>query len=92
MNCVTFRPVQDGKVQVKQGDLQPGNGVGQVFRAEGLEPFTCDHITFFHRHAGIFTKHLWAPSPPPREEAENVILADSMGTCRRIHSRLTPVD
>jgi hypothetical protein len=92
LNCLTFRPVQDRKAQVKRGDLQAGNGVGQVFSAEGLEPLTRDHIAFFHRHAGIFTKHLWAPSPPPREEAEKVILADSMGACRRIHSRLTSVD
>ena len=92
MNCLTFRPVQDTKVQVKRGDLQAGNRVGQVVGAEGLEPLTRDHIAFFHRHAGIFTKHLWAPSPPPREEAEKVILADGMGACRRIHSRLTSVD
>lgn len=92
MNCPTFRPVQDRKVQVKRGDLQAGNGVGQVFGAEGLEPLTRDQIAFVHRHAGIFTKHLRAPSPPPREEAEKVILADGMGACRRIHSRLTSVD
>lgn len=79
-------------MQVKRGDLQAGNRVGQVVGAEGLEPLTRDHIAFFHRHAGIFTKHLRAPSPPPREEAEKMVLADSMGTRRRVHSRLTSVD
>ena len=92
MKWLAFRPVQDRKAQVKQGDLQAGNGVGQVFSAEGLEPLTCDRITFFHCHAGILPEHLWAPSPPPREEAEKVVFADSMGPRRRIHSRLTSVD
>ncbi|CBK40816.1 protein of unknown function [Nitrospira defluvii] len=92
MTCLTFRPVQDRKAQVKQGDLQAGNGVGQVFSAEGLEPLTRDRIAFFHGHAGVFTKHLRAPSSSPREKTEKVILADRMGACRRIDSRLTSVD
>jgi hypothetical protein len=92
LKWLAFRPVQDRKAQVERGGLQAWNGVGQVFSAEGLEPLTCDHITFFHRHAGILPEHLWAPSPPPREEAEKVVFADSMGPRRRIHSRLTSVD
>lgn len=74
------------------GDLQTGNGVGQVFGAKGLEPFSGDGVAFFHGHTGVFAKHLRAPSPPPREEAEKVILANRMGAGRRIYSRLTSVD
>ncbi len=92
MYCLTFHPVQARKAQVERGYLQAGNGVGQVFGAEGLEPLTRNHIALFHRHAGIFTKHLRAPSPPPCEEAEKMILADSMGPSRRIYSRLTSAD
>lgn len=73
-------------------ELQTGNGMGQVFGAEGLEPLTCDHIAFLHRHAGIFAKHLRTPSPSPREKTEKVIFADRMGSGRRIYSRLTSVD
>ena len=69
-----------------------GNGVGEVFSAESLEPLTGNCITFFHRHAGVFAKHLGSAPTPPREESEEVILADRPGTRRRIHSRLTTIN
>ena len=48
---------------------QSGDGMGKVFGAESLEPFACNDITLFHRHAGVLAEHLGATSPSPGQKS-----------------------
>ena len=77
---------------VAERSLQSGDGMSEVFGTKRLKPLTCDDIALFHSHAGVLSEHLGATSPSPGQKSQKVILADGTGACRRIYSRLTPID
>lgn len=49
------------------------------FDADGFDPFGYDNVALFHRHPGIFVKHLRASAAAPGEELQEVISAH--GSC-----------
>ena len=58
-------------------------GVGGDFvDLNGLLPFGGDCVALFHRHGGIFQKHLRPAAAAPREEIQEVVFAQGLGARR----------
>jgi hypothetical protein len=47
---------------------------------DGLDPFRGDGVARFHRHRGVFVKHLRASPASPREKVQEVVFAQGLGT------------
>ncbi len=67
-------------------------GGGDFFDADGVGPFGYEGISFFHRHPGIFHKHLRAFAATPGEIAEEVLAADTVRAGWGIDSCLAAFD
>ena len=61
---------------------------GDFVDLDGLLPFGGDGVAFFHRHGGVFHKHLWAPAAAPGQEVDEVVFADRLGAGRGIGTGL----
>jgi len=59
-------------------------GTRHVFDTDGLDPFGCDNIAFFHRHPGVFVKHLLASAAAPGEELQEMISTYGLCTGRGV--------
>ena len=69
--------------------LRVMSGRGRHFpKAKGFLPFGGNGIAFFHRHRGVFVKHLRASAAAPGEKVEEVIFADRACAGRGIGSGL----
>ena len=67
-------------------------GGGDFFDADGVGPLGDEGVSFFHRHPGIFHKHLWAFAAAPGEIVEEVFPADAVRTGRGIDFGLAAFD
>lgn len=59
---------------------------GDFVDPDGLDPFGGDSVARFHRHRGIFVKHLWASPAAPGEKVQEVVFAQGLGAGRSIGS------
>lgn len=62
---------------------------GNFVDLNGLLPFGGDGVAFFHRHGGVFQKHLGTTASAPREEIEEMVLAQGLGASRCVGVGLT---
>ena len=60
-----------------------------IFDTDGLDPFGCDDVSLFHRHPGVFVKHLLASAAAPGEELQEVISTYGLCTGRCVGFGLT---
>ena len=70
--------------------MQARSGLRRVGRdfidPDGLDPFGGDGVARFHRHRGIFVKHLWTSPTAPGEKVQEVVFAQGLGAGRSIGS------
>ena len=62
---------------------------GDFVDLDGFLPFSGDGVAFFHRHGGVLQEHLRPAAAAPREEVQEMVLAQGLGARRCVGVGLT---